>query len=101
MDELIKKFCDSYSLTNKEQSIVFALVSGYAQSSDLAEEFGISENTVRVHIKNINAKLRTNSKAEILSKFVRYLYTSLKGPELDAKDTPYLQSPHGQNHLEI
>ena len=41
-------------------------------ADELAEAMGISKNTVRIHLRNINTKLCINSKSELLGKFIEY-----------------------------
>ncbi|MEN8183325.1 MAG: LuxR C-terminal-related transcriptional regulator, partial [Myxococcota bacterium] len=54
-------------LTRRETELVAALLEGYRVST-VARRLGISENTVRRHLKSIFLKLEVRSQAELLEK---------------------------------
>jgi DNA-binding NarL/FixJ family response regulator len=54
------------SLTEREREVLNSLaISGRAK--DVAQELGLSHETIRVHMKNIYQKLHVNSKSEALA----------------------------------
>ena len=62
-----------HSLSNRETDILRLLVNKVVSAEDIANELGISRNTVRIHFQNIFNKMRTSSKAEVLGKFIEYV----------------------------
>ena len=54
-------------LTQKELQILSMLTEGHSNRA-LAQEFGVSENTVRTHLRNINAKLEVKSRMQAVAK---------------------------------
>ncbi len=73
MDQLkINLFSNKYKLSVREKDILTAMVQGQVSAEDIALHFGLSRNTVRIHIKNINSKVGVRSKAAILSEFIRF-----------------------------
>ncbi|MES3708707.1 LuxR C-terminal-related transcriptional regulator [Pseudomonas putida] len=59
-------------LTPREQEIVQLLLRGHSSAS-VAEHLGISSGTVKIHRKNIYAKLNIGSQSELLGMFIREL----------------------------
>lgn len=57
-----------YKLTQREEAIVRGLVRGLSDK-ELAAHFGLSRHTVRVHLKNIYAKMHVSSRAAAVAKF--------------------------------
>ncbi|AYC31502.1 LuxR family transcriptional regulator [Pseudomonas cavernae] len=62
----------AHSLTAREQEIVQLLLRGHSSAS-VAEQLAISPGTVKIHRKNIYAKLGIGSQAELLGLFIREL----------------------------
>ncbi len=60
------------AVTNREAEVVSLILRGYSSVS-IAAMLGISISTVKVHRKNIYAKLRISSQAELFSLFVPVL----------------------------
>ena len=60
-DELVGR----YGLSEREQSVLELLARGNTRAS-IAEKLCISENTVRVHVKNIYAKMHIHSKQQLI-----------------------------------
>lgn len=58
------------SLTQKEKEVVHGILLGKS-NNDLAEELGISINTLKTHMKSIFNKYCVNSKVELQSKLLR------------------------------
>lgn len=54
-----------YGLSEREQSVLELLARGNTRAS-IAEKLCISENTVRVHVKNIYAKMHIHSKQQLI-----------------------------------
>lgn len=54
-----------YALSTREAEVLELLARGNTRAS-IAEKLCISENTVRVHVKNIYAKLRIHSKQQLI-----------------------------------
>ena len=91
----IDDFSKKFSLSKEETDILTLLVSKVVNAEEVSRRLGISQNTVRIHVKNINTKLRVRSKSEILSSFIEYLgeYYNLPqdlGPDLGI---PYPRNP--------
>ena len=59
-------------LTQREQEVLGLLLRGHSSKS-IAEELGISAGTVKVHRKNIHARLDTSTQAEIFTLFLNHL----------------------------
>lgn len=68
----------AHSLTAREQEIVQLLLRGHSSAS-VAGHLEISPGTVKIHRKNIYAKLGIGSQAELLGLFIR----ELSGSEMD------------------
>jgi DNA-binding NarL/FixJ family response regulator len=58
-----------YNLSDREQEILKGLVSGYSYKL-IANEYFISIDTVRSHIRHIYDKLHVNSKTEAVLKAI-------------------------------
>jgi len=71
----------AHSLTAREQEIVQLLLRGHSSAS-VAEQLEISPGTVKIHRKNIYAKLGIGSQAELLGLFIRELAGSEGEEEL-------------------
>lgn len=59
-------------LTTREQEILGLLLKGHSSKS-IASELGISAGTVKVHRKNIHARLDTSTQSEIFTLFLSHL----------------------------
>jgi DNA-binding CsgD family transcriptional regulator len=57
-------------LTPREHAVLRYLLGGYS-SSLIGERLGIAEGTVKIHRRNIHAKLDLNSQAEVLALFLQ------------------------------
>jgi len=60
-----------FKLTDKEKNVLQLLVEGYSYKM-IANETGISLDTVRFHLKNIYHKLQVNSNVEAVNKAIKY-----------------------------
>ena len=75
MNQHITQFCRQHQLTAKESLVLNHLISGEDTSAVyLAENLAVSPNTIRIHLRNINFKLGTHSKAQTLQKFIKTLH---------------------------
>lgn len=54
-------------LTLKEQEVLALLAEGYSNQA-LSDELGVSESTVRTHLRNINSKLDVTSRMQAVAK---------------------------------
>lgn len=61
---------DMPALTPRELQVVGLVLEGHSSES-IASVLGISAGTVRIHRKNIYAKMRISSQRELFSIFVR------------------------------
>lgn len=59
-------------LTSREQEVLGLLLKGHSSKS-IANELGISAGTVKVHRKNIHARLDTSTQSEIFTLFLNHL----------------------------
>ncbi len=69
----IAEFSRKYHLSKREQDVLILLVSRVVNAEQISRHLGISQNTVRIHVKNINTKVGVRSKSEILSTFIGFL----------------------------
>jgi DNA-binding CsgD family transcriptional regulator len=65
MDGWAEKAARAYGLTPRERQILFLLLRG-DDGPAIAEELGLSNNTVRSHKKRLYRKLDVHSKQELL-----------------------------------
>ena len=59
------------ALTEREQDVLRLLVEGTTSNRELAERLGVSENTVKYHLRNILDKLHLQNRAQVVSYAVR------------------------------
>jgi DNA-binding NarL/FixJ family response regulator len=59
------------ALTEREREILELLVSGVTSNRKLARELGVSENTVKFHVRNILDKLHLHNRAQVVSYAIR------------------------------
>ncbi|SBS29024.1 HTH-type transcriptional regulator MalT [Marinomonas aquimarina] len=71
MQQALKSFAQGV-LTDREQEVLGLLLKGHSSKS-IGEDLGISAGTVKVHRKNIHAKLNTSSQSEIFTLFLSHL----------------------------
>jgi DNA-binding NarL/FixJ family response regulator len=55
---------DPDALTEREREVLEQLVGGVTSNRDLADRLGVSENTVKFHVRNILAKLHVSNRAQ-------------------------------------
>ena len=57
LDVKIEGFAHKFALTGRERQVLSQLIGGNTSSAQISEALGISENTVRIHVKNINSRV--------------------------------------------
>ncbi|MCH7666751.1 MAG: response regulator transcription factor [Acidobacteria bacterium] len=62
-----KKRDDPDALTNREQEVLELMVDGITTNRKLAQQLGISENTVKFHVRNILDKLHLHNRAQVVA----------------------------------
>ena len=55
------------ALTDREQEVLELLVQGITSNRKLAKQLGVSENTVKFHVRNILDKLHLHNRAQVVS----------------------------------
>ncbi len=70
---LIDEFGKSFSLTERETEITHLLAKKIVLPEKIANELGISVNTVNNHLKKLFAKTGTNNKADLLAAIILFL----------------------------
>jgi DNA-binding NarL/FixJ family response regulator len=59
-------------LTEREREILRLLVEGVTSNRDLADFLGVSENTVKFHVRNILDKLHLHNRAQVVAYALRH-----------------------------
>jgi DNA-binding NarL/FixJ family response regulator len=62
---------DPDALTERELEVLELLVQGITSNRKLAKELGVSENTVKFHVRNILDKLHLHNRAQVVSYAIR------------------------------
>lgn len=70
--EPLTKFVREYNLSKREQDVLNLLLHRVVSAEDMSEKLGISRNTVRIHLKNLNTKVGVSSKSELLGRFIEF-----------------------------
>ncbi|HEX4497936.1 MAG TPA: response regulator transcription factor [Thermoanaerobaculia bacterium] len=63
---------DPDALTDREREVLALLVHGVTSNRRLAEELGVSENTVKFHVRNILDKLHLHNRAQVVGYAIRH-----------------------------
>jgi DNA-binding NarL/FixJ family response regulator len=63
---------DPDTLTDREREVLELLVSGVTSNRKLAKQLGVSENTVKFHVRNILDKLHLHNRAQVVSYAIRH-----------------------------
>jgi len=63
---------DPDALTDRERAVLELLVRGVVSNRKLAHHLGVSENTVKFHIRNILDKLHLHNRAQVVSYALRH-----------------------------
>jgi DNA-binding NarL/FixJ family response regulator len=59
-------------LTDREREVLELLVNGVTSNRRLAKQLGVSENTVKFHVRNILDKLHLHNRAQVVSYAIRH-----------------------------
>lgn len=62
---------DDETLTAREREVLELMVEGVTSNRKLAKRLGLSENTVKFHVRNILDKLRLHNRAEVVGYALR------------------------------
>jgi DNA-binding NarL/FixJ family response regulator len=63
---------DPDALTEREREVLELLVNGITSNRKLAKQLGISENTIKFHVRNILDKLHLNNRAQVVGYAIRH-----------------------------
>ncbi|MFZ2492635.1 MAG: response regulator transcription factor [Thermoanaerobaculia bacterium] len=63
---------DEDALTSREREVLELMVEGVTSNRKLARRLGVSENTVKFHVRNILDKLRLHNRAEAVGYALRH-----------------------------
>lgn len=74
-------------LTEREEQILFQLIKGRS-NKQLAEDFGISENTVRNHVASILKKIKVNNRTEAAFLYYKKLNNKLMTSSEEKEEKP-------------
>lgn len=58
-------------LTEREREVLDLMASGIARNKELTERLGVSDNTIKFHLRNIFDKLHLHNRAEVVSYALR------------------------------
>jgi len=67
-----RKSDDPDALTERETEVLEHMVQGVTSNRALAQELGVSENTVKFHVRNILDKLHLHNRAQVVSYALRH-----------------------------
>jgi DNA-binding NarL/FixJ family response regulator len=62
---------DPDALTSREREVLELMVEGVTSNRKLAKQLGVSENTVKFHVRNILDKLRLHNRAQVVGYAMR------------------------------
>jgi DNA-binding NarL/FixJ family response regulator len=60
------------ALTDREREVLELLVNGVTSNRKLAKQLGVSENTVKFHVRNILDKLHLHNRAQVVGYAIRH-----------------------------
>jgi DNA-binding NarL/FixJ family response regulator len=63
---------DPDALTDREQEVLELLVQGVTSNRKLAKALGVSENTIKFHVRNILDKLHLHNRAQVVGYALRH-----------------------------
>ncbi len=63
---------DPDALTDREREVLELLVSGVTSNHKLAKQLGVSENTIKFHVRNILDKLHLHNRAQVVGFALRH-----------------------------
>ncbi|HEY5611936.1 MAG TPA: response regulator transcription factor [Thermoanaerobaculia bacterium] len=67
----VEKASEDEALTAREREVLELMVEGVTSNRRLAKRLGVSENTVKFHVRNILDKLRLHSRAQVVGYALR------------------------------
>ncbi len=68
---------DPDALTDREQEVLELMVDGVTTNRKLAKQLGITENTVKFHVRNILDKLHVHNRAQVVAHALRHRLVDL------------------------
>ncbi len=71
---------DPRALTEREREVLELMVRGTTSNRQLAADLGVTENTVKFHMRNILDKLHLHSRAEVVAYALRERIVSTEDP---------------------
>lgn len=72
---------DPDALTEREREVLELLVQGVTTNRKLSQTLGVSENTIKFHVRNILDKLHLNNRAQVVSYALRNRLVETPPPE--------------------
>jgi DNA-binding NarL/FixJ family response regulator len=72
---------DPDALTDREREVLELLVQGVTTNRRLAKTLGVTENTVKFHVRNILDKLHLNNRAQVVSFALRHRMVAMPPPQ--------------------
>ena len=70
--EAVAPVTEEETLTAREREVLELMVEGVTSNRKLAKTLGLSENTVKFHVRNILDKLRLHNRAEVVGYALRH-----------------------------
>ena len=71
-EKAVAKSKDPDALTEREMEVLATMVEGMTSNRALAKTLGVSENTVKFHVRNILDKLHLHNRAQVVSYALRH-----------------------------
>jgi DNA-binding NarL/FixJ family response regulator len=87
------------SLTPRERDLLGLLVRGVTANRQLSKALGVSENTVKYHLRNVLGKLKVHRRAEAISLALRHGWVQLE-PRSGLESVPSQRSDFGELRLD-
>ncbi|NRA64793.1 MAG: response regulator [Pseudobacteriovorax sp.] len=81
----LEAFSEKHGLSKRESDVLTLLVNRVVSAEGISDSLGISRNTVRIHLKNINTKVGTTSKSELLGHFIEFVIEMQHAPKIETK----------------
>lgn len=78
-----KEEYDPDALTDREREVLELMVQGTTSNRRLAKHLGVSENTVKFHVRNILDKLHLHNRAQVVAYALRTRLVDSPPPEAD------------------
>jgi DNA-binding NarL/FixJ family response regulator len=72
---------DPDALTDREREVLELLVQGVTTNRKLSKSLGVSENTIKFHVRNILDKLHLNNRAQVVSYALRNRLVATPPPQ--------------------